>query len=76
MKISAIGECRNETKSYRRRRVMKISTVVEGAEWKLALSPTALKELHYALPWLLMGQIQKNKKGLFRPKNHLTLLSL
>ncbi len=62
---------------------MKISAVGEGAEWKSALSPTTPNELNYALTWFLMGQIQKlldtfypNKKGVFRPKNHLTLLSL
>jgi hypothetical protein len=62
---------------------MRISVVGEGSEWKKVLSPTAPNELNYPLPRLLMGQFKKlldifypNKKGLFRPKNHLTLLSL
>ncbi len=38
---------------------MKLSAIGEGAEWQKALSPTALYELNYALPWLLMSQIQK-----------------
>jgi hypothetical protein len=38
---------------------MKISVVGKGAEWKKAPSPTALNELNYALPWLIMGQILK-----------------
>jgi hypothetical protein len=57
--------------------------VGEGAEWKSALTPTAPYELNNALPLLIIGQIQKilntfypNKKGVFGPKNHLTLLSL
>ena len=41
---------------------MKLSAIGEGAEWKYALSPTAPNELNYALPWLLMGQIQKTSR--------------
>jgi hypothetical protein len=62
---------------------VKISSVGEGMEWKQALSPAATNELNYALPWLLIGKFKKllntfypNKKGLFRQKNHHTLLSL
>jgi hypothetical protein len=53
------------------------SEIKRKEEWKEALSSTTPYELNYALPWLLMGQIQKtyrystfypNKKGLFRPK--------
>jgi hypothetical protein len=41
---------------------VKISSVGEGMEWKQELSPAATNELNYALPWLLMGQIQKTSK--------------
>jgi hypothetical protein len=36
--------------------------VGKGAEWKQALSPKAPNELNLALPWLLMGQIQKTSR--------------
>jgi hypothetical protein len=46
-------------------------------------SPTEPNEQNLALAWLITGQIQKfpetlypNKKGMNRPKIHLTLLSL
>jgi hypothetical protein len=64
---------------------MKISAVGEGVEWKQALSSAAPYELNYALPWFIMGQIQKASRNFlskqegtvqFRPKNHLKLLSL
>ncbi len=44
---------------------MKLSAIGEGAEWKYVPSPSAPIELNYALPWLLMGQIQKtsNQEG-------------
>ena len=44
---------------------MKISAVEEGAEWKSALSSTAPNELIYALPKLLMGQIQNTSRYFF-----------
>jgi hypothetical protein len=71
MKISAVENVRIETKSYRRRRVMKLSAFGVGAHQRLARQEkarngnkrffrTAPNELNYALPWLLMGQIKKN----------------
>jgi hypothetical protein len=41
---------------------MNINVVGKGAEWKKAPSPTALNELNYALPWLIMSQIQKTSR--------------
>jgi hypothetical protein len=38
---------------------MKKSAVGEGAEWKLALYPTAPNVLNLALPRFIMGQIKK-----------------
>ncbi len=49
----------------RKMRGMKLSAIGEGTECKLVLSPTAPSELNYAVPWLLMGQIKKNKKTIF-----------
>jgi hypothetical protein len=83
--ISVLENALNETKCYRRRRAVKLSAIGEGAERKYALSPTAPKEINYALPYCsyywakfkkLPDTFYPNKKGLFRPKNHLTLLSL
>jgi hypothetical protein len=38
---------------------MKIRAVGEGAECKIRASPSAPNKINYALPWLLVGQIQK-----------------
>jgi hypothetical protein len=51
---------------------MKISMVGEGKEWKKALSPTAPNELNYALPWLIMGQIQNSFRN-FLSKQDVTV---
>jgi hypothetical protein len=60
--LALYENAQNETKRYRRRSAMKISVVGKGAEWKQALSPKAPNELNLALPWLLMGQIQKTSR--------------
>jgi hypothetical protein len=78
--LICLASCsRNETKRCRRRRAVKISAAGEGAECKYALSPIAPDKLG----WLIMGQIQKTfryflskKKGLSKPKKHLTLRSV
>jgi len=59
-------------KRYRIKRTMKISMVGEGKEWKKALSPTAPNELNYALPWLIMGQIQNSFRN-FLSKQDVTV---
>jgi hypothetical protein len=64
---------RSEIKRYKRRRVVKLGAIGEGAEWKLALSPTAPNELNYALPWLLMGQIQKTSRYFLSKQDQKTI---
>jgi hypothetical protein len=88
MKMSAVGEARNENKCHRRRRknsctifltkfslnarkenrrirrrrVMKMNAVGEGAEGQLAPSPSAPNEINSTLARLFWGQIKNASK--------------
>ncbi len=60
-----------------------LCAVGDGEYACLAHSPTTPNEQNCALPWLTIGKLKKlldtfypNKKGMNRPRNHLTLLSL
>jgi len=73
----------NEKRHFRRRCVMKMSTVGEGVEWKSVHASKVPNELNQSLQRFIMGQKLKTldtffryQKGLNMPINHLKLLSL